>query len=258
MTFELKRWVRSCAVLVAAFAFASCLQSQTPENSASAQSKPTADLSGVWVQASSVNVEWSDTQGNRLKELPMTSWGSDRYKANRPTHGPRQVPSWQTTDPLAKCLPPGVPGIYMMTFPMEVIQIPGRVMLFFEYDHYVRQIFTDGRDHQIITPTWMGDSTGKWEGDTLVVDVTGFNDRSWLDDEGHPHSEELHIVERLRRLDKQTMEDVITISDPKAYTQSFTTTRKLTLKPGWNIVEFICEDNGTFLDFQKTAGVEKK
>ena len=258
LTFEMRTWTRTFIVLLAVLAFASRSNAQTPQNPAAAQVKAPADFSGVWIQASTININWVDMQGNKLKELPMTPWAAAKFKANKPTHGPREVSSTETNDPIAKCLPPGVPAIYMMTFPMEIFQIPGRVILYFEYDHYVRQIFTDGRDHQIITPTWMGDSTGKWEGDTLVVDVTGFNDLSWLDDEGHPHSDQLHVVERIRRLDDKTLEDAITITDPKAYTQSFMTTRKLTLKPGWNIVEFICEDNGTFLDFQKTAGVENK
>jgi len=90
------------------------------------------------------------------------------------------------------------------------------------------------------------------------VAITGFNDKSRVNHEGRPHSDELHVVERIRRLDQQIMEDVIPISDPKAYTQKFMTARKLILKPGWNIVEFICEDNDTLLDYQKTAGVEKK
>ena len=72
--------------------------------------------------------------------------------------------------------------------------------MLFEYDHFVRQIFTDGRKHpEDMVPSWMGDSIGKWEGDTLVVDSIGFNDKTWLDQVGHPHSEELHLVERIRR-----------------------------------------------------------
>ena len=80
--------------------------------------------------------------------------------------------------------------------------------MFFEYGHFVRQIFTDGREHvKDANPTWMGDSIGKWEGDTLVVDSTGFNDKTWLDVAGHPHSEAMHIVERMRRVDHDTLTD---------------------------------------------------
>jgi hypothetical protein len=133
------------------------------------------------------------------KHYLMTAWGHERFKANRATHGSNVVASTTSTEPIVKCLPPGVPAIYMVSiYPMEILQVPGRVIMFFEYGNYVRQIFTDGRKHQSLTPTWMGDSIGKWEGDTLV-DASGFNDKTWIDSEGHPHSDALHVVERIRR-----------------------------------------------------------
>lgn len=146
------------------------------------------DISGVWVQdvQPALRPGWMDAQGNRLEELPLTRWGADRFKVNRATHGSDQVASMTTTDPIARCLPPGVPAIYMFIFPMEIFQVPGRVVMFFEYGNYVRQIFTDGRKHQDLTPTWMGDSIGRWDNGALVVEANGFNDKTWLDNEGHP------------------------------------------------------------------------
>ena len=222
-------------------------------------SKPPAppDLSGVWLQGSNVRVQWLDAQGKPLQELPMTAWGEARYKENKPTHGSEQVASAETTDPIARCLPPGVPAIYMMTYPMEIVQAAGKVIMIFEYDHYVRHIYTDGRPHQDLTPTWVGDSIGHWEGDTLVVDATGFNDKTWIDNQGHPHSDQLHLVERLRRVDHGTMTDDITLDDPMAYTQPLKLHRILLLRD-WTLAEFICEDNAAFLDFQKKASSEKK
>jgi len=143
-------------------------------------------------------------------------------------------------------------------YPMEIIQTPGRVIMFFEYGNYVRQIFTDGRKHQNLTATWMGDSIGKWEGDTLVVDVTGFNDKTWVDSEGHPHSDALHVVERIRRTDHDHLLDEITVDDPKAYTKPLTTKRAFDYQQDWNIAEFVCEDNDVFRNYQKEAGAEKK
>lgn len=250
------KWSRVRIVLMIILGFSPLLPAQDTEHSATLSDKPTIsaqDLSGVWIQASAVSIQWFDSQGNRLKDLPMTPWAETKFKANSPTHGPNEVSSVLSTDPIAKCLPPGVPSIYMMTFPMEIVQIPGRVIMFFEYDHYVRQIFTDGRPHQNLTPTWMGDSIGKWQGDSFVIDTNGFNDKTWIDNEGHPHSDALHVIERIRRIDHQTMEDDINLEDPKAYTTTLTTKRILTLKAGWNIVEYICEDNDTFLEYQKTA-----
>ena len=91
---------------------------------------------------------------------------------------------------------------------MEIAHIPGRVLMLFEYDHFVRNIFTDGREHpKDLNPSWMGDSIGKWEGDTLVVDTVGFNDKTWLDNDGHPHTEDLHVVERIRRVNHDTPDD---------------------------------------------------
>ncbi len=91
---------------------------------------------------------------------------------------------------------------------MEIAHIPGRVLMLFEYDHFVRNIFTDGRQHPSdLSPSWMGDAIGKWEGDTLVVDTVGFNDKTWLDNDGLPHSEDLHVVERIRRVNHDTLDD---------------------------------------------------
>jgi len=99
----------------------------------------------------------------------------------------------------------------------------------------------------------MGDSIGKWEGDTLVIDTVGFNDKTWLDRGGLPHSEDLHVVERIRRVDHDTLEIKITIDDPKAYTKTWGGQLIFQLKPDWNIMEFICEDNANFLNLQKKA-----
>jgi hypothetical protein len=223
---------------------------QTPANP--------ADFSGVWAQESKTQIEWFDAQGNRLSELPMTPLGEQRFKANKATFGSKAVASRESTDPTTKCLPPGVPTIYLYIFPMEIIHTPGRVILFFEFGNYVRQIFTDGRPHQDFTPTWMGDSIGKWEGDTLVVDINGFNDKTWIDNLGHPHSDRLHIVERFRRTDHDHLVDDITLDDPITYTKTLTTKRILDLKPDWNVMEFICEDKDTFEDHEKQANQEKK
>ena len=164
-----------------------------------------------------------DSQGKRLEKLPLTAWGEERFKANRATHGSNAVASTTSTEPIVKCLPPGVPAIYMVSiYPMEIIQVRGRVLMFFEYGNYVRQIFTDGRKHQSLSPTWMGDSIGKWEGDTLVIDASGFNDKTWIDSEGHPHSDALHVVERIRRVDRDHLVDVIAVADPIAYTNTLT------------------------------------
>jgi hypothetical protein len=116
------------------------------------------------------------------------------------------------------------------------------VILFEPFIDY-RQIFTDGRKHPVDPqPTWMGYSVGKWEGDTLVVDTTGFNDRTWLDDGGHPHSDALHVTERFRRIDFGHMELGITIDDPKMYTKPWSATVPYNLLPDTELIEYVCEN----------------
>jgi hypothetical protein len=124
--------------------------------------------------------------------------------------------------------------------------------MLFEFSHFVRQIYTDGRKHNTdLGPTWLGDAIGHWEGDTLVVDTIGFNDKTWLDRAGHPHSTELHLVERIRRVDQNTLTDDITIEDPKAYTKPWGGQITFALHPKWNLMEMVCEDNVNFDQFLK-------
>jgi hypothetical protein len=131
------------------------------------------------------------------------------------------------------------------------------VLIIYEFDHFVRQIWTDGRPHVKDLPgTWMGDSIGKWEGDTLVADTTGFNDKTWVDRAGHPHSEDLHVVERIRRADPKTLQVDITIEDPKAYTKPWGGQLLFTGRPDWSISELVCLDNINFEQFLKNE--EKK
>lgn len=218
-----------------------------------------ADFTGVWYPSSvnTFNFIWTDAQGRELKELPLTAWGRQKMQEHHPIGG--QYTALTSNDPDFACLPPGVPMIYTHAFPMEILEVPGRVIMFFEYGHYVRQIFTDGRSHSSdLGPTWMGDSLARWEGDTLVTDANGFNDKTWLDVTGHPHSEEMHIVERIHRPDHNTLLIDITLDDPKAYTMPLKAQRKYILKPGWNISEFICEDDAGFANFEKKVGTSGK
>jgi hypothetical protein len=190
-------------------------------------------------------------------EPPMTPWAEERFKTTKPSFGPRSVedsndPVNPTTVNAMGCFPPGLPRMYLQPFPMEIVQVPGRVIMFFEFSHYVRQIYTDGRKHNLdLGPTWLGDSIGHWEGDTLVVDTIGFNDKTWLDRAGHPHSDQLHLTERFHRVDPNTMQDELTIDDAKAYTKTWGSTLTFALHPKWNIMEMVCEDNVNFDEFLK-------
>ena len=174
----------------------------------------------------------------------MTPWALEKFKANKPSFGPHSVAD--TNDPTYDCNLPGIPRIYVHPAPFEIVQTPGRVLMLFEYDAFVRQIWTDGRPHtKDLDPSerlWMGDPIGHWEGDTLVVDTIDFNDKTWLDRAGHPHSEDLHVTERIRRIDHVNLRIDLTIEDPKAYTQPITSQINYQLKPGWSLHEHACTD----------------
>ena len=146
-------------------------------------------------------------------------------------------------DPEANCLPAGVPR--MAPYPWKIVQQPKLVVFLFEGNiHSYRQIFLDGRGHpDNLDPTWYGHSIGHWEGDTLVVDSVGFNDKFWFDFAGHPHTEKLHITERFRRPNYNTLELEVVIDDPGAYTKPFKMYGNSPLMEDSEILEYICNEN---------------
>jgi len=228
-----------------------------------AQTPATPDLSGVWSVRGSPATRYL-SWGFSKDEPPMTPWAEEKFKANKPSFGPRAVedsndPVNPTTLSAVGCFPPGMPRLYLQPFPMEIVQTPGRVLMLFEFNHFIRQIFTDGRPHNTaLGPTWLGDAIGHWDGDTLVVDTVGFNDKTWVDRAGHPHSTQMHLTERIRRVDKNTLTDDITIEDPIAYTKPWGGQLTFRLHPTWNITEMVCEDNVNFDDFLKNEAKPKK
>jgi hypothetical protein len=146
--------------------------------------------------------------------------------------------------PLTKCLPAGATLFGFIDF-YRVVQTPTHLIMIDENDvpgH--RQIFLDGRAHpKDVHPTWLGHSIGKWEGDTLVVDTIGFNDRTWITMQTSPHTEEMHLVERFRRPDLGHLEVELTIDDPKAYARPWTIKRVSELAPNEDVMEFVCTEN---------------
>ncbi|HTM12705.1 MAG TPA: hypothetical protein VL127_07325 [Bryobacteraceae bacterium] len=146
--------------------------------------------------------------------------------------------------PGSHCLPMGVPNTELIAVPFKIIQTPGVIAMLLEVDNSHRQIYTDGRPLPVDPqPSWQGYSVGKWEGDTLVVDSAGFNDKSWLDAMGHIHSEALRVQERYRRRDFGHMELQVTIDDPKTFTKPFTFKVNQLLIPDSDILETICTEN---------------
>ena len=146
-------------------------------------------------------------------------------------------------DPEALCLPTGVPR--QAPYPWRILQTPTHIYFLFEGNiHSYRQIFMDGRPHpQDPDPTWYGHSVGRFEGDTLVIDTVGFNDKFWFDFAGHPHTERLHTTERYRRPEFGKLLYEVTIDDPGAYTRPFTLYGDHTYESDTELMEYICNEN---------------
>jgi len=169
-------------------------------------------------------------------EVPFQPWAESLYKERLENHS--------KDDPLARCLPHGVPRINAVPAPLKVFQTPGTTIFLYEANTLYRQIFTDGRALPVDpNPTWLGYSIGAWDGDTFVVRTAGFNGKAWLDISGHPASEDLHVIERFQRRDFGHLDLEITIDDSKAYTRPWSVRQSLVLEPDTEIIEYICNEN---------------
>jgi hypothetical protein len=199
--------------------------------SAAAQARLDArDLSGHWDRSTALESFANTpggTRGNELpgaREAPFTPAGRAAFDANKPGYGPRRA--MQRNDPMGRCEPLGlvrnlVAEIVAPHATFEIVQTPTRIIQIFEYRHDWREIWLDGRalpTGDALYPKWNGFSIGRFEGNELVVDSVGFDARSWLDKLGYPHSENMRVEERYRRVDADTLELVVTITDPEYYT----------------------------------------
>ena len=186
------------------------------------------DLSGVWNKRLVVNTAAA------AEPLPFTPEGLKAFND-----------VWNHIDPTSRCILPGVPRVNTSPYPMQIIQLPDKVVFLYEYMHNCRVIYTDGRRHR---PDWepslLGDSIGRWDGDTLVIDTVNLTDRTWLDDHGNRHSDALHVTERWRRNSPTELSYEETIDDPKFYTKPWTVKWTIPLAPkDWVIMEYACTDN---------------
>ena len=191
------------------------------------------DLSGPWEpNAFPQNVDLPATG----IEIPFQPWAAKLYKEHKD--------NLSKDDPEARCMPPGVPRMSTTPYPFRIVQTPGLVIIVYEGGAHVwRQIFTDGRPHgKDPDPSWLGDSIGHWEGETLVVDSIGFNGRAWIDESGLPTTDALHVIERFHRTDLGHMEIEHTVDDPKAYTKPWKFTTHPVLLKG-ELMEYICQEN---------------
>ena len=246
-----KSVIRSVLAAALPLAFACVLCAQAASPAAPAAPAPTHDITGVWMIRNPPAIRAFAGATFTKEEPAMTPWALAKYKEAKSSNG-GQFTLDTTNDPVVtRCDPPGVPRVYFHPYPFEFIQTPTYTLMLYEYDHMVRRIYTDGRplptDPDL---TWMGSSVGHWEGNTtFVVDTVGFNDKTWLDRLGHPHSDQLHVTERFRRTDRDHMDIDFTMQDPKALAKPWTATFTLELRPKWELGEISCA--GDYLEFKK-------
>jgi len=192
------------------------------------------DLSGIW----QTDVKYNANLAVDLKagDVVMLPWGQALYDERQGNNG--------KDDPEGFCLQPGLPRVNGVPFPQKIIQTPAAIVILYETRTTFRQIFLGG--HTLVSdpqPTWMGYSKGRWEGDTLVVETTGFNDRTWLDDVGHPHSDQMKVTERFRRPAFGQLFVDITIDDSKAYAKPWSVTQEFQLIADGELIEYVCNEN---------------
>ena len=234
---------------------------QLPEPAKTQAAPLSHDLSGVWMQYPEGDLPGTpgmNTVNERFRP-PLTPWGQAQLDAARPLVGPKAVPG-EENSPTLRCDPDGPPKILNHPNPFEIVQIPGRMFMFFEEQHIWRTIWADGRSlPKDPDPSYLGSAVGKWEGDTFVVETIGFNDKVWADPYGDPRSEQTHLTERYRRLNHDTLELQVTIDDPKSYTKPWVSPPKLhKLESTWEIAEWFCaaDEDKVYDDVvRKPAGV---
>ena len=193
------------------------------------------DLTGIWVpEPPKVRNIAGDLKPGELSVQP---WAQKLFDE-------RKTGELSALDPAANCLPQGVPRINSVPVPFKIFQEPNVVVILYEEFGQFRQIFLDGRSLvKDPNPQWYGYSLGKWDGDTLVVESSGFSAKAWLDQLGHPATESLHVTERFHRRDLGHMDIAATIDDPGAYTKPWTYTQPVTLMVDTELMEDICNEN---------------
>jgi hypothetical protein len=204
------------------------------------------DISGIWDADRRFIYDINDAL-KPGETLPLQPWALKLAKERL-----------SKDDPEAHCLPAGVPR--QAPYPWRIVQTATHIFFLFEGNiHSYRQIFMDGRPHpkgDALNPTWYGHSVGRWDGDTLVIDSVGFNERFWFDFAGHPHTEQLHTIERYRRPDFNSLEYEVTIDDSGAFTRPFTLYGRHTYQANEELMEYICNENN--LDLPHIVGKDPR
>ena len=217
------------------------------------------DLTGVWQGGSTQRGSWEETNGGvgvggsgRNAAAPVASSSNDRPAGRE--GAPYQ--DWAAKrvleafnkrgieDPTARCLPAGLPRtVILALYPQQMVQTPTQIIFLYEYLTMFRVVPLNAKHPDDLIPSYMGHSVAHWEGDTLVVDVVGFNDKTWLAGTGTFHSDALHITERYTRVDKDQINYDVTMDDPRVFTRPWTLHSTLMLREGTRLEEYVCENN---------------
>lgn len=205
--------------------------------------RPDFGGNGAWYPGFNGNLAETTWKGvksaDQHVDVPFLPWTLNTYN--------ERVENRSKDDPEARCLPVGVPRFMFDPYPFQIIQTTNQVLFVFEGDNYLWRIVNiqaTGSTHpKNLKPTWLGDAVGHYEGDTLVVDVTGFNGLAWLDQAGHATSDKLHLTERYTRTDSLTLKYEVTIDDPAAYSKPWTAFNTVHWRPGMELMESICQED---------------
>jgi len=204
----------------------------------------TPDLSGIWLRAPGINAPRDNRAGlpGRMEHFMPPGSAIPLRPEAAALYG-RRSESFGKGRPSERCLPHGIPDAMLYGGPMKIVQNRRLTMVLFEEFNHFRQLFADGRrfpeDPQ---PTWFGYSVGRWDGDAFVVETMGFNDQTWMDDSGLPHSDALRTTERFRRRDFGHLDLQITFDDAKTFTMPWSVNLAFNIQPDTELIESICEN----------------
>jgi hypothetical protein len=257
---------RGAAILAAALLTA-CGSAAAQPAGAAAEAKPVPrgangkpDLSGIWIANGALllmegeeAVQAARSQDAALGRQPLPPPEPPPYTQEAEKRRQYYLDRQGVDDPMARCLLTGVPRITYRPLPFEIIQLPARTIILYEIHHAFRIIPTDGRGHpEDMEPTYLGDSIGRWDGDTFVVEIVGFNDKSWLAGVGTVHSESLKVTERFTRDTHDTIRYEVTMEDPEVFTKPWHMYETLRLRPNERIREYECiESNEDLQRFEQ-------
>ena len=235
-----------------------CASAQAPKSTVPRTADGKPDLTGIWQANSTIKGSWEDANSGfgvggsgRDAAAPAAPASTDRQgrpgAPYQPWAAKKVLESFNNRaidDPAALCLPVGIPRQNSVgLFPMQIIQTPTQVIVLYEYMNVFRAIPLNAKHHEDVEPSYLGDAVGRWDGDTLVVDVTNFNDKSWLIGAGTFHTEALHVTERYRRVDKDQINYEAVMEDPNVLTKPWVFSNTMMLREGTYLREYPCAEN---------------